>query len=115
MPWANVLFPCRTLVRAGSDILGRRGEGYRPGDLRPTDKLWGLNGITIRKLRQITREFDADVRISLTPLFSSRNRKWESWHMKYFAPLLAVLRRLPFLQEYFTDRIILTVTKPFPA
>jgi SAM-dependent methyltransferase len=115
MPWANVLFPCRTLVKAASEILRRRGEGYRPSDLRPTDKLWGLNGITIRKLRRITRELDADVRINLTPLFSSRNRKWESWRLKYFSPLLAVLRRVPFLQECFSDRIILTMTKPFPA
>lgn len=114
MPWAHVLFPCRTLVKAGSEMLTRRGESFRPNDLRPTDKLWGLNGITIRKLRQITRELDAGVRINLTPLFSSQNRKWESWRLKYFSPLFAILRRLPLLQECFTDRIILTMTKPFP-
>lgn len=115
MPWPNLLFPCRTLVNAGSDILARRGESYRPDALRPTDKLWGLNGITIRQLRQLTCELDAKVLISLAPLFSSKNRKWESWHMKYFAPIFAVLRRTPFLQECFTNRIVLTMTKPFPA
>ncbi len=112
MPWPNVLFPCRTLVRAGTDIISRRADDYRPNPLRPTDKLWGLNGITIRKLRQITGSLDATFSISFAPLFSPENRKWESWHMKHFAPIFNGLRGLPVLQEYFTHRIVLTMTKP---
>jgi hypothetical protein len=80
--------------------------------MRPTDKLWGLNGITIRKLRQITGHLDASFSIDLAPLFSPQNRKWESWHLKYFGPLFPLLRELPILQECFTHRIVLTVTKP---
>ncbi len=76
-----------------------------------TDKLWGLNGITIRKLKRIANRLDADFSIQLAPLFSSRNRKWESWHMKYYAPLLAPLRYVPILQECFTHRIVVTMTK----
>jgi SAM-dependent methyltransferase len=111
MPWPNVLFPCQTLVKAGTDIISRRADNYRPDPLRPTDRLWGLNGITIRKLRQIISGLDADFSIQFAPLFSSRNRKWASWHMKYYAPLLAPLRHVPILQECFTHRIVLTMTK----
>jgi SAM-dependent methyltransferase len=112
MPWPNVLFPCPTLVKAGTAIISKRADDYRPNPMRPTDKLWGLNGITIKKLRQITASVDATFSIRLAPLFSSENRKWESWRLKYFAPIFNVLRGLPILQEYFTHRIVLTMTKP---
>jgi SAM-dependent methyltransferase len=111
MPWPNVLFPCPILVKAGTGIMSKRADDYRPNPMRPTDKLWGLNGITIKKLRQITDSVDATFSISLAPLFSSENRKWESWHLKYFAPIFNILRALPILQEYFTHRIVLTMTK----
>jgi SAM-dependent methyltransferase len=111
MPWPNVLFPCRALVKAGTNIISRRADNYRPNPLRPTDQLWGLNGITIRKLREIAGSLDASFSISLAPLFSPENRKWESWHLKYFASLFTILRRIPVLQEYFTHRIVLTMTK----
>jgi SAM-dependent methyltransferase len=112
MPWPNVLFPSPALVKAGTRILSARIDHYQPNALRPTDKLWGLNGITIRKMRQIAHGLDADFQIGLAPLFSPQNRKWESWHMKYFAPVFAVLRKTPLLQECFTHRIVLTMTKP---
>lgn len=112
MPWPNVLFPCPALVKAGTAIISRRTDSYRPNPMRPTDKLWGLNGITIGKLRQITGRLDASFSIDLAPLFSPQNSKWESWHLKYFGPLFPLLRELPVLQEYFTHRIVLTMTKP---
>jgi SAM-dependent methyltransferase len=112
MPWPNVLFPCHVLVKAGTNIISRRAGDYRPNPLRSTDKLWGLNGITIGKLRQIVNGLDADFSISLAPLFSPLNGKWESWRMKYYAPIFAPLRHVPILQECFTHRIVLTMTKP---
>jgi SAM-dependent methyltransferase len=112
MPWPNVLFPCPALVRAGTNIISRRADGYRPDPLRPTDKLWGLNGTTIRKLRRIVSNLDAHFSIALAPLFSPLNSKWESWHMKYYAAIFAPLRDVPILQECFTHRIVLTMTKP---
>jgi SAM-dependent methyltransferase len=112
MPWPNVLFPCQALVKAGTRILTERGDSYRPNALRANDKLWALNGITIRKLRHMARRLDADFQIGLTPLFSPQNRKWESWRMKYFAPAFDILRKIPLLQECFTHRIVLTMTKP---
>jgi len=111
MPWPNVLFPCRALVKAGTGIISRRADSYRPNRLRPTDRLWGLNGITIRKLRQITGGLDAGFSIELAPLFSTLNSKWGAWHMKYYAPFFAPLRHVPILQECFTHRIVLTMTK----
>ena len=112
MPWPNVLFPCPALVRAGTRILTRRGDSYRPNALRPTDKLWGLNGITIRKLRQIAHGLDADFQIGLSPLFSPQNRKWESWRMKYLRRCSRFCARHPWCRNALLDRIILTMTKP---
>jgi len=112
MPWPNVLFPCPALLKAGTRIFTGRVDNYRPNALRPTDKLWGLNGITIRKMRQIARSLHADFQIGLAPLFSPQNRKWESWRMKYFAPVFELLRKTPGVQECFTHRIVLTMTKP---
>jgi SAM-dependent methyltransferase len=111
MPWPNVLFPCPVLLKAGTDIISLRADVYRPNPLRPTDKLWGLNGITIRKLRQIVRNLDAGFSISLAPLFSPLNSKWESWRMKYYAPFFAPLPHVPILRECFTHRIVLAMTK----
>jgi SAM-dependent methyltransferase len=111
MPWANVLFPCQALVNAGTDIISRRADNFRPGQLRPTDKLWGINGITIRKLKRLADSLDVDFSIQLAPLFSSKNRRWESSHMKFYAPLIAPLRYVPLLQECFTHRIVMIMTK----
>jgi SAM-dependent methyltransferase len=112
MPWPNVLFPCSALVQAGTDIVSKRADSYRPNQMRPTDKLWGLNGITIRGSKKIAANLDAGFMVDLAPLFSPQNSKWESWHLKYFAPIFHVLRGVPLLQECFTHRIILTMTKP---
>ena len=111
MPWPNLLFPCSALVKAGTNMISQRADDYRPNSLRPTDRLWGLNGITIRRLRQIIDSLDSDCSLELAPLFSPLNSKWESWHMKYYAPLFSPLRHIPFLQECFTHRIVLTMTK----
>jgi SAM-dependent methyltransferase len=113
MPWSNVLFPCRTLLKASANIISRRADNYRPNALRPGDKLWGLNGITIRQLRRLVSNLDADSSIKLAPLFSPLNGKWESWHMNCYAPFLAPLRHVPAVQECFTHRILLTMTKRY--
>jgi SAM-dependent methyltransferase len=111
MPWANVLFPCRSLIKAGTEIISRRADDFRPGHLRPTDKLWGINGITIRELKRLALRLDADISIDLAALFSPNNRKWKSCHMKYYAPLFAPLRYVPLLQECFTHRIVMIMRK----
>ena len=48
MPWPKVLFGRKTLIRAVEEILQERNDGYRPRAMRPRDKLWCLNGATIR-------------------------------------------------------------------
>jgi SAM-dependent methyltransferase len=112
MPWPNVIFPCHALLNAGTKIISQREGDYRPNPLRPTDKLWGLNGVTIKKLRRILSHLNADSSIQLAPLFSPLNSKWGPWRMRYYAGVLAPLRHVPIVQECFTHRIILTVTKP---
>ncbi len=111
MPWSNVLFPCSTLLKASANIISQRGDSYRPDPLRPGDKLWGLNGVTIRQLRRLVSNLDVDSSIRLAPLFSPLNSKWKSWHMRCYAPVLAPLRHVPAVQECFTHRVVLTMTK----
>jgi SAM-dependent methyltransferase len=111
MPWSNVLFPCSTLLKASANIISRRGDSYRPDPLRSGDKLWGLNGITIKELRRLVSHLNADSSINLAPLFSPLNSKWKSWHMRCYAPVLAPLRHIPAVQECFTHRIVLTMAK----
>jgi hypothetical protein len=110
MPWPNVFFPCSSLIAAGKAILSRRRDDFQPNPLRPTDKLWGLNGVTIRSLRRILKRIDAKSSVELAPLFSPLNSKWGPWRMKYYAPLFSSLRHVPLVQEMFTHRIVLTLT-----
>ena len=114
MPWPNVIFPCHALLNAGTKIISQRKGDYRPDPLRPTDRASGvLMASAIRKLRRILSNLDAGSSIQLAPLFSPLNSKWGPWRMRYYAGLLAPLRgHLLIVQECFTHRIVLTVTKP---
>jgi SAM-dependent methyltransferase len=111
MPWPNVFFPCPALVDAGKHILASRDDDFQPNPLRPRDKLWCLNGVTIRKTRQILKGLKAAHELECAPLFSPRNRKWHAWHMKHYAWVFSTLRHTFLLREMFTNRIVLTLTK----
>jgi SAM-dependent methyltransferase len=112
MPWPNLLFRRETLIRAVQDILRERNDGYQPHAMRPRDKLWTLNGATIRSVRKMLRgrKFQS-AQIKLAPLFSPMNEKWARWKMRYYAPFFKPLRYVPFLNELFVHRIVLDITR----
>lgn len=57
VPGLNLLFPTKTLKRAAITRLSEQGVDWQ-GWVReaPTDKLWNMNGVTIRSFRRWTRE-----------------------------------------------------------
>ena len=113
MPYANVLFPSSVLVRAVDELLEERGDGFRPRPLRPRDKLYCLNGLTVRGFRDALEGLDLEVEhLRLLPLFSRMNRKYDAWRMKYYAWAFSVLASVPVLQEGFTHRVVAALRKP---
>jgi|SRR5579859_259920 len=112
MPWPNFLFRRETLIRAVQDIMRERNDGYQPHPMRPRDKLWTLNGATIRSVKGMLRmRTFRNARMELAPLFSPMNEKWGRWKMRYYAPFFKPLRHVPLLNELFVHRIVLDITK----
>ncbi len=112
MPWANVFFRKKTLVKAGYELLDERHDPYRPMELRPADALWTLNGATIRSTNRILRTLPCQYSLRLSPLFSPLVERWEPWHMAYYGWAFNWLRFVPVMREMFTHRIVLVLTKP---
>ncbi len=112
MPWPNVFFSCPTLIQSVDQIMRERDDGFAPKPLRPNDPLWTLNGATIRSVRSLLANSGfSRVELGLCPLFSELNGKWHSWKMKYYAFAFKPLRFVPYLNEMFVHRIVLTATK----
>ena len=112
-PWTHLLFPSSVLLSAIDEILLERGDGYRPQPLRPGDRLYFLNGITIRSFRRMLERSQFKINsIELLPLFSKLNRKYKAWKMRYYAWLFSLLTRVPVAQECFTHRIVAVLSKP---
>jgi len=112
MPWPNFFFGRETLIRAVQDIMRERNDGYQPHPMRPRDKLWTLNGTTIRSVRAMIRGRKLrSASMELAPLFSTMNEKWARWKMRYYAPFFRPLRHVPLLNELFVHRMKLDITK----
>jgi len=111
MPCPNVFFSAHALIDAGHALLEERNDAYRPNPLRPSDKLWNLNGSTISGTRTTLASLGCTYDLHLAPIFSRMNSLWEPWRMKYYAWVLAPLRYLPLVNEVFTHRMVLTVSK----
>lgn len=113
LPYANLLFSSRTLLGAIDELLEERGAGYRPQPLRPGDKLYGLNGLTIRKFRGINAGTEFEVlSLQLLPLLNRMIRQYDKLRMRYYAWIFRPLARVPFLQELFTHRVVAVLRKP---
>jgi SAM-dependent methyltransferase len=113
LPYANVLFPRRVLLEAVDEILDERGDGFRPRPLRPADKLYCLNGLTIGGFRRaLSRSEFEVVSLQLLPLFSKLNRKYGAWRMRYYAWAFSLLARVPVVREAFTHRVVAALRKP---
>jgi SAM-dependent methyltransferase len=112
-PYANVLFSPGTLLRAVDEILQERGDGYRPQPLRPGDKIYCLNGLTIGRFKHIVRRLGFEYTgLELLPLFSRMNSRYTQWKMKYYAWAFGFLPKIPILREGFTHRVVATLQKP---
>jgi ubiquinone/menaquinone biosynthesis C-methylase UbiE len=113
LPYANLIFSSKVLITAIDEILRERGDEFRPQSLRPTDRLYALNGITIRRFKKILKgtEFEVEL-LEMLPLISKKTRKYEAWGMRYYAWIFFMLARAPLLQELFTHRIVAVLRKP---
>jgi SAM-dependent methyltransferase len=115
-PYVNLLFPSKVLLPAIDEVLKERGDGYRPQALRPGDRLYSLNGVTIRSFRRMLNRSNFEVlRLEFLPLLNKMIRQFHRWKMQYYGWLFFPLARIPFLQELFTHRIVAILRKPHPA
>lgn len=113
VPYANVLFPSNVLIRAVNELLEERRDGYRPQALRPGDRLYSLNGVTIRSFRgMLARSNFEVVRLERLPMLNNMIRGYYKWKMHYYAWVFYPLSRIPVLQELFTHRIVAILRKP---
>jgi ubiquinone/menaquinone biosynthesis C-methylase UbiE len=100
LPYANVLFPSAVLVSAIDGILEERGDGYRPQTLRPKDRLYGLNGVTIRSFkRMLEKSHFQIVRLELLPLLNKMIRQYDSLKMRYYEWFFHPLSKFPVVRE----------------
>jgi SAM-dependent methyltransferase len=113
LPYANLLFPRKVLLRAIDELLEERQNGYSPQPLRPGDHLYGMNGLTIRRFRRMLKGSRFEVmRFEVLPLFSRRSRQYKAWKMRYYAWVTYLLSRIPLIQECFTHRVVVVLRKP---
>src|SRR3989442_6381019 len=84
-PFDNVLFSCRTLLQAAEEIMLERNYTFRLPQLRPADRLWGMNGITVGKFLEILRDVPfANKNVYRDPLLSPLRRGCERWRKIYY-------------------------------
>jgi SAM-dependent methyltransferase len=113
LPYANVIFPARVLLAAIDELLEERGDGYRPQPLRAGDRLYGLNGLTIRSFRRMLNRSEFEVvSLEFLPLLNGLIRQYDKWKMQYYAWLFYPLSRMPLVRELFTHRIVAVLRKP---
>jgi SAM-dependent methyltransferase len=111
-PAANVLFSCKVLRQAVRQLMAERGQSYLPPVIHPDEPLWSVNGTTIRGFKRIIRDIPFSIKnIRLLPMISPVREKWDKWRMKYWATPFKVLPNIPFINEVFTDRIVMVLQK----
>lgn len=109
-PAPNLLFSSSVLKKATEEILTKRGYDLRFLDpWRPTDRLWSLNGVTIRSFRRTLQNLAfTSISVKYTPLVTDLAKH------PFVRPVHFVLRgatRVPFLREVMVGRIIAVITK----
>jgi SAM-dependent methyltransferase len=113
LPYANLFFSSKILLSAIDEVLEERGDGYRPQPLRPGDRLYGLNGLTIRSFRRMLSKSAFEVlSLEFLPLLNKMIRRYDRLKMHYYAWVFYPLSRVPLLQELFTHRIVAVLRKP---
>ena len=111
-PFDTVLFSPSTLMEAAEQIMEERKYSYRPDPLRPTDKIWIMNGITFSQFEKLVHPLPfSRKKVLPDPLISKCRRQWKSWGMKYYAWPFWIGSRIPLLREISTHRIVAELTK----
>lgn len=117
VPGLNLVFRTSALKSATQKHLDRSGWKWRDF-LRdvPTDKLWNLNGLTIRAFRQIVAE--SGFRPRLVRYMGQRDRRLSSKHGVRMLPLTPAflmfqgLASLPVVREAFCTRVVALLERP---
>jgi SAM-dependent methyltransferase len=113
MPYMNLAFSPSVLRGAVDEVLRERGDGFRPQPLRPGDKLYTLNGLSIGRFERLVKQSQFEtVSIKLLPLFSKINRLYHTWRMRYYGWIFSGLSRVPIVRECFTHRVVAILRKP---
>jgi SAM-dependent methyltransferase len=117
LPGLNLLFPSQSLRRAAKISLDERGMDYRPFVREiPSDKLWNINGLTVRRFKALVDEMgwqtrtvryisDFDHRVSGHASRLMRLRKLP-WAWFFEAPA-----QVPLLQELLCLRVCALLSK----
>jgi SAM-dependent methyltransferase len=111
-PLPNVFFSGETLMAAATELMDARQQAFRPPPLRRNDPLWGVNGMTIRNFETILRRLKfSSMQVAYTPLLSPMRSGWHRWKMRYYSFPFRAATKVPLLNEIFTERIVLVMTK----
>lgn len=109
-PAPNVLFSSAVLKQATEEILIRRGSDLKfLAPWRPTDKLWCLNGVTIRRFGKTLRSVAySSISTRYSPLVTNLPRH-PIIRRGHF--MLRAATYVPLLREVMVGRIITVITK----
>jgi ubiquinone/menaquinone biosynthesis C-methylase UbiE len=116
MPALHWIFSGETIAAAYVEIVNERGEAakwYAPEafPLRPWEKLFELNGVSIRTFRKLINQQGWRASDSLVKPILTDGRKAKKPIFKILASIIAPLAHLPYLDELFLGRINYILTK----
>jgi ubiquinone/menaquinone biosynthesis C-methylase UbiE len=116
MPALHWIFSGETIAAAYVEILNERGEGakwYAPEafPLRSWEKLFALNGVSIRAFKKLISKQGWIASDSLVKPILTDGRKAKKLIFKILSGALAPLAHIPYLDELFLGRINFILTK----
>lgn len=117
LPGMNLVFPTRVLKRAAVSFLEEQGIDYSPFVRdAPTDKLWNMNGLTVRRFKRLVRrsQFNPELLRCLGDLdhrVTGYARRLRALRTPPFSWLTVVPAQVPLLQEAFCMRICALLRK----
>jgi len=116
-PGLNLFFTTRALKSATHKLLDSQGVTYRQF-LRdvPTDKLWNLNGLTVRRFRSLVRASSFHVERfdclgHMERRLSRHTGGQLAWRLPFYA-IPSAIAKIPLLQEIFCFRVCAVLRKP---
>lgn len=121
LPYANILFSPKTLMTAIDQLLEEGGSGFRPRPLRPGDKIYTLNGLTVKRFEMIVKQCGFSIRnIKYSPIEMPKLSKEIFTNFRMFAMKIGglplsilsfMLCSFPILKEILTTKIVCILEK----